>query len=523
MIGTLLTALAGLGLVLFGLRVFTAALDEAIVARLKPWVARWTVGTSRTFASGLLATVGLQASAITVVASMGLLERGLLTLEQGIVVMLGATAGTSLKALLVALPYELAGPAVVGLTSLALAVARRHLVRRALEALLAVGLMFLGWHLVARDLGPVFSGPEVGAHLAGLSVETLPGLMFTIAVGFGLTAMVQSSSIVVFLVLGLVALGAVGFPVGAALVLGANVGTTLTPLYASLEYTPAVRRLAVAHVIVKGLGVAFAGLFFRSFLLLVTAVTAAFAAAPTDLDRVAAAHVLFNALNAALWLPAAGPLAHFLRVPSPTEGLEMSTVLTAPVRRLLAGVPEEALEEVLRERDGVLVELKMAIDRIIEVMSHGDDPSGARPSPALWARITAAEEMMATLIARQGWSAAFQDPRRELDVAEQTLDELDDLALALERESNRLRDLRRVHLAPRGEALRAGFDAIWGRLLGVATPEVASDWFEALEREVYAALREARADEAELLGALHQLGQLRRIEQLVKGLADRRG
>jgi phosphate:Na+ symporter len=94
---------------------------------------------------------------------------------------------------------------------------------------LAIGLMYLGWHIAELALADVGEDPRVEAVVAWLGVGTLPGLMATIALGFLAAAMVQSSTAIVAFAIGLVAAEVIPVPAAIAIVLGANVGTAMTP------------------------------------------------------------------------------------------------------------------------------------------------------------------------------------------------------------------------------------------------------------------------------------------------------
>lgn len=490
---------------------FTAALDETVVLRLKPVVERVAARASTLVAGGFLATLLLQASSITVIATMGLAQRGLLTLEQGILATLGAAVGTSVKAWFFVLPFEVLGPVLVAGCSLALVVARRFAWRRFLEIGFATGVVFLGWYLVASQAVPVLGSPGAQAWLASHAVASLPSLVATIAAGFLLAVLVQSGSTVVFLAIGLVAAGVLPFPVAVAVVLGANVGTTVVPLYASLEYRPRVRGIAVAHVLVKALGVAVAGLFFRSFLSLVVLLTAPFGEV-SDATLVAAAHTAFNALNAAAWAPVVPWLSAVLEGRRPSAVVPIQ--LTASVRRLLADLPDEAREEVERERDRVLVELKVALDGLLDVLVSGDDPARLLPRHDLKARLAGAQELLAAIAVRGGtWTPGLQRTLRDLHAMEEIIGEAALLVGRMQVETSRYASLRHLRVAPLLPELREASDRLWAVLLGVTTDaEIDAAWFDVYEIRLREAFREdGRITEAEVMALSRDLAHLQRI------------
>lgn len=503
-----LFALAGIGLVLFGLRALLLALDDGIAARIRPWAERLVARSWRAFAAGVGATFALQASAVTVIAAMGLLQRRLLGLDQAILVMLGATLGTSLKVWLFALPFDWLGPIAVGLASLGLVVSRGYARRRALEIVFALGALYLGWDMLCRALGPLLQREGVAGVLLGLDVSSTLGLWLAVGVGCTITALVQSSSTVVFVVVGLGASGAMRPDTGVALILGANLGTTITPLLVSLEYRAVVRRLAVAHVLVKLVGVLVAMLFFGWSLSALQAASGVLGGGPAV--ELAAAHTGFNLINSLAWAPLAPFLARKL---SPRDGegdARGAPLLSDAVRRLLTNLPAEAVEQVELERVRSLREIKVLLDQLFMAMRSVGQRFPTPPGELL-ARVRAGQELLAGVLVRNEWTPRMQTLLHELSCLEEIAEETIGLLQRVEIESGRFRELR-SRAAPAFEVLEGLFDRAWTPILTGCATEIEAGAFALFEAETHRLVCDegpVAEQEAVLLGK--QIAHLQRI------------
>jgi len=506
--GAALLALAGLGLVLAGLRLLVTALDAGVVQRLRPLCSRISRGALRPLLTGFGATaVGLQASAITVIGAMALLQRSLLSLEAALFVMLGATVGTCAKAWLFVLPFEVLGPVLVGAASLALVAVRRAGRRRLLEVAFAVGLMFLGWRLIAGSLGGALEAADLAGLAADLAAGGALGLVGAVVFGALLTALVQSSSTVVFLVMGAAVAGDLPFEVLAAVVLGANVGTTVTPLLASLEYGLDVRRLALTHVAVKAVGVLLAGVFFGG-LLAVAGLLCEALGVTSAAGRLAAVHTTFNVLNVLLWTPFVARLAR--RSAGERRPGRGALLESASVRRLLANVPGEATAELRAERDRLLQELKIATDGLVAALdAHEDAVHDLVPRHDLLARALAGQELLAAVgVARP----ELRRLMRELNAIEDVIEEGLALTRRLQSEPPRFRRLRRRRVAPALATYRAVTEAAWGEVLTGAPATLDAEAFDRFEAEAHRLLAaDPTVSEHDVVALGKEIAHLQRI------------
>jgi Na/Pi-cotransporter len=359
----LLSALGGLGLFLFSLRTLTRVLQRMLSRRLRGVVARTLSHPVRCLLAGCGATVVVQASSISVMASMGMVGSTLVTLEQGYYLMLGATLGTTLKSWLMGFDVLFMGPPLVGVASLALLWVRRNSYRDVLEGILAIGLALWGMWLVGQGLAPLLEWPGFQQMIRGNPGLTLAEQTVGVLLGTLFAACVQSSSTVVALVILLAGQGQLSYPQAASLILGANVGTTLGPLLASLEYGPNLRRLALGHFFAKFLGVLITLFFFPQF------ISAWASLIPGSLDpvrmisyRLAAVHTGFNLINMIWWTVFSGVILRLVSWLVPSRLEIQSSALAPVVRRILGRSPERSHQEAVRQMQHLLVSVKTLLD-----------------------------------------------------------------------------------------------------------------------------------------------------------------
>lgn len=370
-------ALGGLGIFLFSLRFLTATLNQSLASRFRPVLERLLARPIQGLFSGLVATMLVQASSITILAAMGLVDSALITLEQAWFVMLGATVGTTLKAWFFVGTLHL-GPALIGLGTLVLLVTRNPMARELLTLAVAIGFAFLGLDMLSDNLAVLQDLPWFSALLESSQAAGLSSQFACMLFGMFLTIAVQSSTAPVILTLSLAAEGSVTIPAGAALILGMNVGTTSTALLASLQAHADGQRLAVGHLLAKAVGVLITLLFLPAFLGFVGMILEPLGYARDVPVFLAAVHTTFNVINATFWSLLAGPALAGLRLLLPSKEQERGLGLAPRVRRMLSGSPGLAIREA-RRQFGLLEELvKTTYDHTFESFFQGSHNPGVR-------------------------------------------------------------------------------------------------------------------------------------------------
>lgn len=378
----LLLALVGLGMFLVSLRFLNGLLERSVARRPKPVLDRIVATRAGTFVGGGVTTLMVQASSLTILAAMGLLGASMITLEQGYGLMLGATVGTSIKAWIFALGLDRYSPVLIGVSAAALVFVRNPVQRDKIEALLAMGFGLFGLDLLATGLTPLGTHPEFQGVVQQLNDLSWKKQFLGVCTGAVLAMAVQSSTVIVFLAIHFAMAGVLDVAGCASLVLGANVGTTFTAWRASLEYETEVRRLALAHVLVKAAGV-MAAVFLLPYIHQgIVTVVASFGRGRFPGIELATLHVGFNTVNAAVFTLLAGTLLRFLRWWVPDRRVERRATIPLVVRRMLTRTPERGLDEADRHLGHLDQRTKALSDQCLEMLLEGAHPEAPAPRHA---------------------------------------------------------------------------------------------------------------------------------------------
>lgn len=292
-----LAFLGGIGLFLLGMRLMSDGLKIAAGPSLRSMLMAATGSRLRALASGTLITALVQSSSAVIFATIGFVNAGLLSLGQAIGLILGANLGTTLTSWIVALVgfsldlQQLAMPAIAAGMALWLAAHGR---RAALgQALVGFGVFFLG----LDALKGAFAGLDSAFDLDDLRVDGHLGTALFAAIGIVLTLLMQSSSAALAVTLTAASQGLLPLPAAAAMVVGANIGTTSTAVFATLGATAAAKRTAAAHVIFNLLAGALALLVLPWLLSTATTLAAWLAGAANPATVLAVVHTLVNLLG----------------------------------------------------------------------------------------------------------------------------------------------------------------------------------------------------------------------------------
>jgi phosphate:Na+ symporter len=304
------TLLGGLGIFFFGMK----TLSESLQAVASQWIRRiiQTLTTNRCSAVfvGFLVTALIQSSSITTVMVVGFVNAGLMNLGQAIGVIFGANIGTTLTGWIISIKIGNYSLLLLGLGIFPILLSRNEKYGHYGKIVFALGMIFLGLETMSGAFGPLRSHEKFLDTMQIFSASSYPSVMATVMVGCALTFLVQSSSAMLGITMALAVSGAISFPTALALVLGENIGTTITALLASIGANTAAKRAAAAHATFNVLGVLTITMFFDSYRVLVDSVVSG---DPDFLNsdgqklfisgHIAAGHTMFNVVNTILFLP----------------------------------------------------------------------------------------------------------------------------------------------------------------------------------------------------------------------------
>jgi phosphate:Na+ symporter len=308
----LFQALGGLGMFLLGMKFMSGGLQNVAGARLRRFLE--VVSSNRVVgaAVGAMVTAAIQSSSVTTVTVVGFVNAGLINLTQAMGVILGANVGTTITAQIIAFKITaLALPAIALGVGLKLFGKRRKW-RYIGDVILGFGLLFFGMETMKAGFKPLRTDPEFIQFFTAFDAGTLGGAALCVVTGAALTMILQSSSATVGITMALASEGLLNLPGSVALILGENIGTTITAELASIGANLTARQAARAHTMFNVLGVALMLVLFGPFVELVTWVGQAMGTGPPDawaggerpnISRyIANAHTLFNVVNAVIWL-----------------------------------------------------------------------------------------------------------------------------------------------------------------------------------------------------------------------------
>lgn len=307
--------LGGLGVFLLGIKMMSDGLQKAAGDRLRRIISCATTNRFTATLSGILTTSIIQSSSATTVMVVGFASAGLLSLSQSLGVIFGANIGTTTTAWLVSiLGFKVKISAfampMIGIGFFSQFIKKWPLTRRIGEAMVGFGLLFLGLSLIQGALpDDMQNSSAVVEWIVKFRPNTLFSLLGVIGVGTVLTLLLQSSSAVMALTLTCAAKGLIDYPTACALILGENIGTTITANIAAIGAPRIAKRAALGHILFNVLGVVWAVVFFHPFLGLIDCLVpgATTGNSPEVLltsipYHLAAFHTLFNVINTSVML-----------------------------------------------------------------------------------------------------------------------------------------------------------------------------------------------------------------------------
>lgn len=301
--------IGGLGIFLYGMENMSGGMQKLAGKRLKKILAALTTNRIMAVLIGIFVTMLVQSSSVSTVMTIGFVNASLLTLKQALGVILGANIGTTVTGWLLVLNIGKYGLPITGAAAIAYVFFRSDKARTRSLTVMGLGLIFLGLDLMSNGLKPIRSMPEFIELFKLFNADTYFGAVKVACIGALITGIVQSSAATLGITITLAVQGLIDYPTAVALVLGENVGTTITAFLASLGATTNAKRAAYAHTIINMLGVIWVTSIFPYYI--------KFLGHIVDVENnitfgIATAHTMFNVLNVFLFIPFTGPLSTFL-------------------------------------------------------------------------------------------------------------------------------------------------------------------------------------------------------------------
>ncbi len=319
--------IGGLGIFLFGMKSMSDGLQAVAGSTLRRLIAMVTDNRLMAVVAGIGVTCLVQSSSITTVMAVGFVNSGFMMLNQAMGVILGANIGTTITGWVLVLKIGKYGLPILGLGVFFYLFSKNEKVKYIALTALGLGMVFFGLELMKNGFKPLRGMDEFKSWFLLVDSGTYLGVLKTAAVGCLLTVIVQSSSATLGITIGLAQTGLISFETAAALVLGENIGTTITAYLASIGASTNAKRAAYFHVLFNTIGVFMITALFSFYLPLVRWILDTFSGIP-DVSLmvmkdgietypyitagIATVHTVFNVVNTLIFFPFLPAIATFL-------------------------------------------------------------------------------------------------------------------------------------------------------------------------------------------------------------------
>ena len=367
------TLLGALGMFLYGMNLMSSGLQKAAGDRLRGFLSAMTSNPFKRVMTGVGITALIQSSSATTVMVVSFVNAGLLTLVQAIGVIMGANIGTTITAWMVSLLGFKADISILAvplmLLGFILSNSKKDKNKNLGELVVGFSLLFLGLSFMKDSVPDLRQTPEVLEFVKQWSGYGFSSVLIFLGIGTVLTLILQSSSATMAITLIMLSMGWIPFNMACAMVLGENIGTTITANIAASVGNPSAKRAALSHTIFNVFGVIWALVLFRPFLGLVGKIiealgypnpAAAGFAVPLDdpngaegtaaLYGLSMLHTLFNTINTLILVWFTGLIAKIVTrlIKEPTNKEESAYRLKYINAGPLA-TPELATDQAIKE------------------------------------------------------------------------------------------------------------------------------------------------------------------------------
>ncbi len=394
------TAIGGLGIFILGMKYLSDSLQSLSGGLIRKAISSVTSNRFLAVIVGLVVTCFVQSSSITTVMVVGLTNAGLMHLTQAIGVILGANIGTTITGWILAVKVGKYGLLLVAIGVFPMLFSKNDRASATAKVLVALGLIFFGLEIMSNAFKPLRSDESFMNLMLTLDAQSLLSILGCVAIGCMMTMIIQSSSAMLGITMALAATGAIPLYTAVALVMGENIGTTITAQFAAIGGSIAARRAAMAHSVFNVLGVFIIISIFSTYVDMIELFVPGLSnfvdadgSRPYIAAHIAMAHTFFNVTATLVMLPFLNQLAKLVTKLIPEKaGAEKGSFKyigspgTMPVAMGISMVFEElkrmqeAVHEVLinaekflqrdlKGRDSIYREVKKLEDET-DVMQH---------------------------------------------------------------------------------------------------------------------------------------------------------
>ncbi|MEI0564977.1 Na/Pi cotransporter family protein [Brachyspira pulli] len=304
--------IGGFGLFMYGLKVFSDGLQESTENALKDILHKVTQNKILGISLGFLITAIVQSSSAVTVMTVSFVNANILTLSQAINIILGANIGTTVTGWIISLNIDVLALPSLGIGSIIVIFGSENRRLRFFgEILMGFGMIFYGLILMKMAFEGVRGSEDFEKVFLMANANTMYGRFLCVMIGMIVTAIIQSSSAALGVTISLATVGLIDYPTGVALILGQNIGTTITAVLATLGASTNAKRAALVHCLFNIFGVIYMFFLFPYYIKLVDIIVGFMNIGDPNLvvDNkyvnisfyIAAAHTIFNIINVAVF------------------------------------------------------------------------------------------------------------------------------------------------------------------------------------------------------------------------------
>jgi phosphate:Na+ symporter len=375
-----MTLLGGLALFLFGMEQMADALKAVAGERMKGILATLTKTRISGALTGAFVTAVVQSSSVTTVLVVGFVTAGLMSFSQTLGIIFGANIGTTITAQIVAFKVTKVALLMVFVGFSMSFIGNKDKIKQYGFMLMGLGLVFFGMSVMSGAMKPLRSYQPFLDLMVSMESP-----MIGILVAAAFTGLIQSSSATTGIVIVMASQGFVTLPAGIALAFGANIGTCVTALLASIGKPREAVRAALAHILFNTAGVVLWYFFIPMLSEFVIWFSPVAAAGVTGMDKLAAetprqianAHTVFNVANTVIFLPLIPQFATLIErlLPDRDGGAEDAAVATGRplyLNEILISTPSLALDAARREVKSLGMRVNLMLNDSMPSILKGD-------------------------------------------------------------------------------------------------------------------------------------------------------
>lgn len=457
----------GLGIFLLGMKHMSDGMQAVAGSSLRRLIGAVTNNRFLATIVGVVVTCVVQSSSVTTVMVVGFVNSGVMQLGQAIGVIMGANIGTTITGWILVLKIGKYGLPLLGGAAFVYLFSKGDRWRYWAMTLMGVGMVFFGLELMKDACAIIKETPAFEAWFQQVRADSYFGVLGCAMVGCVLTVLVQSSSATLGITISLAVQGVISYETAAALVLGENIGTTITAFLASLGATTNARRAAYFHVIFNLAGVFWITLIFVWYIALIQRLIDGDVSEvvmvdgketfPYTVAAIAATHSIFNITNTLLFLPFLPMFERLLNRIVPGKAFKEKPHLTDLDIRMLE-TPLMAIEQSRKEIEKMSDGCSKMLSWCAELLQQDE------PDKALADRLRQREdvldsvqdeiaEFVTRLLSGNVPHSVAEEARRQLHMADEYesvsdyIVELDKFDRKLRRDGHRFSEAQRAELA----------------------------------------------------------------------------